>query len=474
LSLQGTDRAGTDIGFWLSLAYALVHGAVKALQIERADLEVTLVPQPDNSGQDILIYDAVPGGAGHCRHIIEDIERVVEHARDMLAACDCEPSATGCYGCLCDYSNQWAHDQLSRGDALNYLNLLSDAVTQDGQQPWRQGKFSIGELGDSLIKHGDRTELYVPNSSPPNEAEPALIDWCEIAERLHTAGKSPVHLVLDVLPTLDESIASTVAYRKLQVLQSLGVMITVSNETVPPIAIAYKGESPELVWQWQMSDALLSDATMRRSRAGFAQQALSECQLPNSKPATFQEPISFRHFQIDPAIRSAPQMNSPDYLGDLFSKPAGRIKIVDPYLIHSERNSLELINFLRLINPGPNTNVQISTKKMSLQEARKAKVMVEEHGRNPRSINYTDISQQSDMITTLSGMVNFEVAVSLFDGRDYDDHDRVILWETQEDGASTFYRVLLGHGLVCFSRQNRKRSEGVFFEITRDTFEAQS
>lgn len=473
LSLQGTEKPGTEVGFWLSVAYAIVHGAVAALQIERADLEVTLVPQPGNRGQDILVYDAVPGGAGHCRHIIEDIETVIEKARDMLASCGCEPAATGCYSCLCDYSNQWAHDQLSRGEALNYLNLLSDAVSHDGAQPWRQGKFTQGEISDSLVKQGDRVDLFVPTTDKSDEESLSLVAWCDMVERLLKAGKSKITLVMDAMPKLDDSVASSVAYRKLQLLQSLGVDIRQSSQTVPSIAIAYQEGEPKIVWKWGLDDELVSAATMRRSRTGFGSAALSECKLPSSSPVQFAEPRSFHHFQIDPGIRSVAPMNSPDHLGQLFNQEAARIRIIDPYLLHSERNSLELINFLRLLRGGPKTDVRVSTKKINFHEAKRAKDLVERQGRNPRDVNYTDNSIQLAVADSLDGMVNFGVHVEWPDGKGYDDHDRVILWETVNGVETKFYRVLLGHGLVCFSRKNRKRSEGVFFETTKEVFEAQ-
>jgi ATP-dependent helicase YprA (DUF1998 family) len=473
LTIQGTEKTGTDIGFWLSLAYALVHGAVAALDIERADLEVTLVPRPNNQGQDILIYDAVPGGAGHCRHIIEGITTVVQHARDLLATCDCEPSATSCYGCLCDYSNQWAHDQLSRGEALNFLNLLSDAMVENGQQAWRQAKFNVNEIRDSLIKHGDRIEIFVPDAENSLERAPTLIDWCDIAERLHRVGKSATTLILDSVPKLDSSVLASVAHRKLQMLQTLGVSIHVTTESVPPLAVAYKNGHPEIVWQWRVDGILSTIATMRRSRDGFATKAAAECSFPQSQAVVLEEPRSFHHFQIDPSVRSAPAMNSPQYLGDLFAKTAGRIFIIDPYLLHGERNSMELINFLRLLKASEQTEVVIKTKKLTYAEIQRAQELVRERGLSPRDVNYTDSDDQIRLAADLPQMTKLSVRVEWPSGAGFEDHDRVILWETIEAAGPKFYRVLLGHGLVCFSRKNRKRSEGVFFEITEEDFERQ-
>ncbi|MFN9042209.1 MAG: DUF1998 domain-containing protein, partial [Planctomyces sp.] len=73
------------------MAYALSNGACGELNIERADLEATTVPIESANRQSIVIYDAVPGGAGHCRQILKSLPRVIRRARTILASCDCDP-----------------------------------------------------------------------------------------------------------------------------------------------------------------------------------------------------------------------------------------------------------------------------------------------------------------------------------------------------------------------------------------------
>ena len=54
----------------LSFLYAFLEGLSISLDIERSDVDGILVPNPNYNSYDILIYDNVPGGAGHVRRIM--------------------------------------------------------------------------------------------------------------------------------------------------------------------------------------------------------------------------------------------------------------------------------------------------------------------------------------------------------------------------------------------------------------------
>lgn len=122
-----------DQSFWLSLMYALIQGASRALQIERKDIDGVLSPQNIDGQwrQAIVLYDNVPGGAGHVKHIQDEFRSVLKEAVNVLNCDDCSPD-TSCYRCLRDYNNQFYHTILKREDALKYLELLyyADPVHQ--------------------------------------------------------------------------------------------------------------------------------------------------------------------------------------------------------------------------------------------------------------------------------------------------------------------------------------------------------
>lgn len=122
-----SEQSPKNRAFWLSLMYALLHGACRALQIERRDIDGVLFPrQTDDRGgwqQTIVLYDDVPGGAGHVEQIREDFDAVVLSALNIAKCEDCAPD-TSCYSCLRDYNNQLYHDILRRDEITYYLKEL--------------------------------------------------------------------------------------------------------------------------------------------------------------------------------------------------------------------------------------------------------------------------------------------------------------------------------------------------------------
>ena len=74
----------------------------------------------------LVIFDAVPGGAGSAIRIARSFDEVVRAALDRVERCDCGEE-TSCYGCLRGYRNQPFHEQLRRGAAVDFLRPLVPA-----------------------------------------------------------------------------------------------------------------------------------------------------------------------------------------------------------------------------------------------------------------------------------------------------------------------------------------------------------
>lgn len=112
----------------LSVMYALLNSFANELNIERRDIKVCLTYKISNNKMEhqIIIYDAVPGGAGHSRRFVTEdgsvLRAVIKRAISLLEKCDCSPS---CYRCLRNYENQKIHEILDRKKALNFLEQLN-------------------------------------------------------------------------------------------------------------------------------------------------------------------------------------------------------------------------------------------------------------------------------------------------------------------------------------------------------------
>jgi ATP-dependent helicase YprA (DUF1998 family) len=106
-----------------SLLYALLDGASEAMGIRRQDIEGTIYPQSVGQPPTLILYDNVPGGAGHVSRIFDNLQSAFSVALERLERCECGEE-TSCYNCLRNYRNQYFHDILQRGTALQSLRKI--------------------------------------------------------------------------------------------------------------------------------------------------------------------------------------------------------------------------------------------------------------------------------------------------------------------------------------------------------------
>lgn len=123
----------SDQATMLSVMYALLNSFANELNIERRDIKACLTYKRTSGKMEhkIIIYDAVPGGAGHSRRLVtedgEVLKAVIKRAITLLNTCECSPS---CYRCLRSYENQKIHEILDREEALNFLKQLDKSDTE--------------------------------------------------------------------------------------------------------------------------------------------------------------------------------------------------------------------------------------------------------------------------------------------------------------------------------------------------------
>lgn len=105
-------------------ATSTLHALLAASEdvgITHNDVNGTLHGGP--GGYSLVLFDSVPGGAGHARRLREELPGLFSGALRRVARCDCG-AETSCYGCLRSYRNQTEHEVLSRGAAVRVLESL--------------------------------------------------------------------------------------------------------------------------------------------------------------------------------------------------------------------------------------------------------------------------------------------------------------------------------------------------------------
>lgn len=106
-------------------ALSALHGllaAAPAVGVSQQDVGGSLSVGPTGA-RTIVVYDEVPGGAGHTRYLKDHLADLVDGAIRRLERCGCGLD-TSCYGCLRTYGNQRDHERLVRRAALDVLGAV--------------------------------------------------------------------------------------------------------------------------------------------------------------------------------------------------------------------------------------------------------------------------------------------------------------------------------------------------------------
>ena len=112
----------SDYDTMVSTMYAILNAMADTLNIERRDIKACLSPKllGNELSYSIIIYDSVPGGAGHSRRLVTSngkmLYQIFMAALKRVATCKCTPS---CYSCLRSYDNQKIHDNLDRKNVVS-------------------------------------------------------------------------------------------------------------------------------------------------------------------------------------------------------------------------------------------------------------------------------------------------------------------------------------------------------------------
>lgn len=126
LELEFDLKAGVsfEASEWKSLLWALLAAASSMLEIPESEIGATLYFNVAGKAS-IMLFDDVPGGAGHAMQLSESIPLLFDTAFKIVSECTCDAN-TCCYGCLCNYYNQGEQHELSRGGALNIFEELDE------------------------------------------------------------------------------------------------------------------------------------------------------------------------------------------------------------------------------------------------------------------------------------------------------------------------------------------------------------
>ena len=331
-----------DTSFWLSLMYALIHGASQTLQIERRDIDGVLFPKRLDDGgwqQTIVLYDDVPGGAGHVHQIKKEFTEVVRAALRVVNCVDCAPDSS-CYHCLRDYNNQYHHAILERGPVAKFLEALLASLSNSDDPYGPNQIVALNQprwLMQALIRAKSSLSLHVDALtllSPSGESR----TWLDVVGQLLARDVSVLlTLPSDFTPSLDTE--GILISRQLQVLLDKGLQLY-KRETTPEWPILIDGGMPvtgRALRLYDTSGLILDDKTGRDGLETIIhEEVLQEITSHNRQipltPITHQDlmpPPSMRVLDIYSTDRGKTES---DFFGEVFEAPVQRLIINDRYL----------------------------------------------------------------------------------------------------------------------------------------------
>ena len=145
--------------------YALLEAVAVVLNVERNDIKGCLHKIRYNRSliYEIVLYDAVAGGAGYVRRLTNDncmvLQNVIKEAINITKNCTCKPS---CYKCLRNYYNQSVHDVLNREAAYefleNYVGNMAAINEDEFEQTYTQNNDGIYK--ENQIKFEEGSSIY--------------------------------------------------------------------------------------------------------------------------------------------------------------------------------------------------------------------------------------------------------------------------------------------------------------------------
>ncbi len=191
--------------FSRTLSEALRFAASEALEIQASEIRSTF--KLNSNYIDVIIYDAISGGAGYALRLFEAItaRKIFEYA---IARLECPNGCSGgCRACLCDYSNQRAWDIFNRKPVLAWLEKLDrekadHPLVAMGAKLWETPSYQ--KLGEKVDETG---QVHIVAQSlvggTPEEGERTrawLVDRLNKGCKVNVYLKTPLKMDAKKLP----------------------------------------------------------------------------------------------------------------------------------------------------------------------------------------------------------------------------------------------------------------------------------
>lgn len=415
-----------DQSFWLSLMYAIIQAASHYLQIERKDIDGVLSPRKLGNAweQTIVLYDNVPGGAGHVKNIQLHFAEILQEAVRVLNCDDCG-AETSCYHCLRDYNNQYFHHLLKRDNALKFVELLvSDLSPLESNIP-NACRVISPNLNTWLLRQIEDAhfslDLALEEIEPGHPWGDNYLWLDTLHDLVHKSCKVNLYLL-----RLPNTTAQDLSFSKyLQVLMSKGLKVWMISE-MPKTQIVIDKENIQdarAIWSEtdkniRLSTDLNCESLLTTVSPFGVSEAYTEMMHVSRKSVAaeqFNPPLNTKVINIQSQRQG--NINEEKLFGEIFSMPIKKVLINDPYLLTREQIIDRLGAYV----------------KMAVQHSSLEKISVITRSAQP---NLEQIESEKRLIRMYGDKIEFKHIIP--------EHDRYLII-TRTNGEKV--RILIGRGL---------------------------
>jgi hypothetical protein len=362
LMFAGANQPYDAQGFWLSLLYAVLGGMSDALGIENGDVNGVIRPIAlgEAVSQELVIFDDVPGGAGHSLRLEaeEELLNVLRAAHARVANCQCGEGAA-CYACLRSYRNQFCHDLLSRGPVADYLARLIESLTSNAADDRPYELPHQAGVIRAALRDANRVDVVatrLTDTGPP-EGAPWYVQFLELASR------EGIRLRI-ALAEATEAVTSTEMVPFLALSQAGAELYCLrAGSPVPPYSLLAVAEdaparrrSVGIRWGDDGNPVSLDGETLRRpmwlnrnpDRLRRATIETDEFFTKHAEPLVLRDVITSDSGCVVHAVGKAEPISFPRILASLAGTKVKQATLQDPYLL-TEHQMKCLADFLAAV-----------------------------------------------------------------------------------------------------------------------------
>jgi len=322
----------------------------------------------ENFSQEIVLFDNVPGGAGHVRQIVEKLETVLRQALIVAQCTECDEE-TSCLNCLRNYGNQIYWEELKRGPVARFLEAVINETFPSNLNHLASGAAHVPAIDkprwlSQQLLTADQEVLIAVTNIVRERPQGISQNWLEMIQELLRRGVK-TSLQLADLPPADRNKPDVAGLRNhLSLLAQDGLQLS----------IAENGKLPE--WNFVIDPAgthcraIYIDGTDRCLNAQVGTGGLVTTIEPTAVKAIAEAMRDISHRIVKPEelefppnvrvihIRDGEQVTEADLFGDVFRSPLKSVYINDRYL-RTDHHEKRLRAYLSLIKDQTGARPQI-------------------------------------------------------------------------------------------------------------------